>query len=43
MQELFLIEKYKGKETGIKFKNPFIDWIKNSISMNNIAKQDDLL
>lgn len=42
MQELFLIEKYKGKKTGIKFKNPFIDWIKNSISKNNSAKQDDL-
>lgn len=42
MQELFLIEKYKGKETGIKFKNPFIDWIKNSISKSNSAKQDDL-
>jgi hypothetical protein len=28
--ELFIIEKYRGKPSGIKFNNEFIDWIENN-------------
>lgn len=31
LNELFIIETYRGKNTGIKFRNSFIDWIKESI------------
>lgn len=41
MQELFLVKKYKGKETGVKFKNSFIDWIKKSIPKSNTAEQGE--
>ena len=30
-EQLFIIEMYRGKEKGIKFKNQFIDWIENKI------------
>ena len=35
--ELFIIEKYRGKPSGIKFNNEFIDWIENNY--NYEAKQ----
>jgi len=28
--ELFIIEKYRGKPSGVKFNNNFIDWIENN-------------
>lgn len=28
---LFIIEKYRGKASGIKFKNEFIEWLENKI------------
>lgn len=30
-EHLFMIEKFRGKNTGIKFKNKFIGWIENKI------------
>jgi hypothetical protein len=30
-QNLFIIDKYKGKATGIKFTNNFINWIENRL------------
>lgn len=34
LNELFIIEKYRGKNTGIKFRNSFIDWVKENIMPN---------
>jgi len=31
-EELFIIEKYRGKVKGIKFKNEFISWIEKSLN-----------
>ena len=31
-EELFIIDKYRGKVKGIKFKNEFISWIENNLS-----------
>lgn len=42
VDHLFLIDKYKGKLSGMKFKNEFIDWIKNSISNTNGTVQGNL-
>lgn len=39
-QDLFIIEKYRGKTSGIKFKNSFIDWLESMIDSK--AKQVDL-
>ena len=30
-EELVILEKYKGKISGIKFKNEFISWIEENI------------
>lgn len=43
MQNLFIIEKYQGKNTGIKFKNNFIDWLKEMLSRESLpSNQGDL-
>lgn len=34
-EELFFIDRYKGKVTGIRFKNEFIDWIELMIKKPN--------
>lgn len=39
--ELFIIEKYRGKTSGIKFSNKFIDWIKDKSPKE--LKQNSLL
>ena len=33
-EELFIIDKYRGKTKGIKFKNEFISWIENSLNQS---------
>jgi|28_taG_2_1085356.scaffolds.fasta_scaffold00211_11 hypothetical protein len=38
--DLFIIEKYRGKISGIKFKNSFIDWLESTLDSK--AKQVDL-
>lgn len=39
--DLFIIEMYKGKPHGVKFKNDFIDWIEE-ISKTNATEQPTL-
>jgi hypothetical protein len=34
-EELFIIDKYRGKIKGIKFKNEFISWIEKKLSKSN--------
>lgn len=42
--DLFIIENYKGKNTGIKFNNRFIDWIVDMLtSSNSDYRQGSLL
>jgi len=36
--ELFIIEKYRGKPSGVKFNNNFIDWIENN-SLSSAPQQ----
>ena len=36
--ELFIIEKYRGKPSGVKFNNNFIDWIENN-SLSSKSQQ----
>ena len=35
---LFIVETYRGKPSGVKFNNDFIDWIEN-FSMEPIPEQ----
>ena len=42
-QNLFLIEKYRGKIKGIKFKNEFIDWIEQELKNQSQFKQQTSL
>jgi hypothetical protein len=37
-EELFIIDKYRGKIKGIKFKNEFISWIENTLIENTLNK-----
>jgi len=37
-EELFIIDKYRGKTKGIKFKNEFISWIENSLSKSRYTQ-----
>lgn len=39
-QNLFIIETYRGKNSGLRFKNEFIDWIESTVNIP--AKQDGL-
>lgn len=39
-KELFIVESYRGKITGIKFTNRFIDWLDENINMP--TQQDEL-
>lgn len=39
-KNLFIIENYRGKVSGLRFKNEFIDWIEST--MNKPALQDGL-
>ncbi len=39
---LFIIEKYRGKTKGIKFKKEFIDWLKIEFKDNHLPKQATL-
>ena len=39
---LFMIEKYQGKEKGIKFTNEFVNWIEKWIRRNRLPEQADL-
>jgi len=41
-QNLFIIEKYRGKTKGIKFKNEFIDWIENELKSQSQFRQQTL-
>ncbi len=41
-QNLFIIEKYRGKTKGIKFKNEFIDWIENELKSQSEFRQQTL-
>lgn len=41
-QNLFIVEKYRGKTKGIKFKNEFIDWIENELKNQSYFKQQTL-
>jgi len=41
-QNLFIIEKYRGKTKGIKFKNEFIDWIENELRGQLSLRQSTL-
>ena len=41
-QNLFIIEKYRGKTKGIKFKNEFIDWIENELKGEITLRQATL-
>jgi len=34
-EELFFVDKYRGKITGIRFKNEFIDWIESMLKKPN--------
>lgn len=38
-KNLFIETKYKGKLTGIKFKNEFIDWIVNKVKLHEIPER----
>lgn len=37
-EELFIIDKYRGKTKGIKFKNEFISWIENSLNQSKYTQ-----
>lgn len=39
-KDMFIIEEYRGRTSGIKFKNSFIDWLEANI--NSKQKQADL-
>ena len=39
-QDLFIIEKYRGKISGLKFRNSFIDWLEKAV--DNKVEQDEL-
>ena len=39
-QELFIIETYRGKTSGLRFRNEFIDWLESR--MNTPIQQDGL-
>jgi hypothetical protein len=41
-EELFIIEKYRGKTKGIKFKNEFINWIENWLKQIKIPEQQGM-
>jgi len=41
-QNLFIIEKYRGKNKGIRFKNEFIDWIENELKSKPEFRQETL-
>jgi len=41
-KNLFIIDKYRGKIKGIKFKNEFIDWIKKHIQEERKPQQASL-
>jgi hypothetical protein len=41
-QDLFTIEKYRGKIKGIRFKNEFIDWIENELKTQSPFRQQSL-
>ena len=41
-EHLFIVERYKGKDTGIKFTNDFVDWIEKWIKENKPPEQADL-
>ena len=41
-QNLFIIEKYRGKIKGIKFKNEFIDWIESELKSQSKFRQPTL-
>jgi len=37
-EELFIIDKYRGKVKGIKFKNEFISWIENTLNKSKYTQ-----
>jgi len=37
-EELFIIDKYRGKTKGIKFKNEFISWIENTLTQSRYTQ-----
>jgi len=37
-EELFIIDKYRGKVKGIKFKNEFISWIENNLNKSRYTQ-----
>lgn len=37
-EELFIIDKYRGKTKGIKFKNEFISWIEKSLNQSKYTQ-----
>ena len=39
-QDLFIIEKYRWKISGLKFRNSFIDWLEKAV--DNKVEQDEL-
>ena len=41
-EHLFIIDMYRGKIKGIKFKNEFIGWIENHIKENQLPEQGSL-
>ena len=41
-EHLFFIEKYRGKDKGVKFKNEFVNWIERWIKDNKQPEQQDL-
>ncbi len=41
-EELFIIDKYRGKTKGIKFKNEFINWIENWVKQIKIPEQQGM-
>lgn len=41
-ENLFIIEIYRGKAKGVKFKNEFIDWIEEELKKSNTGTQGSL-
>jgi len=41
-QDLFILDKYRGKVKGIKFKNEFLDWIQNELKVQSRSFQSSL-
>jgi len=37
-EELFIIDKYRGKTKGVKFKNEFISWIENNLNQSKYTQ-----